>query len=328
MSELFIVTGGAGFIGSAIAWGLNRRNIGNILIVDRLDQSEKWRNLNALRFADYIDADDFARRVTSQPSAFGAVKQVFHLGACSATTETDSAYLMRNNFEYSKVMAQWSLGQNARFLYASSAATYGSLEETVNEDIPLSALRPLNAYAFSKHAFDQWAQAAGALDRAVALKYFNVFGPNENHKGDMRSVVHKSYPLIRDTGKVLLFKSHRPEFRDGEQARDFLYVKDAVAMTLHLADTPGAAGVFNIGAGEARTWIDLVSPIFEAMNLPLDIEFIDMPEALRAKYQYRTCAGIARLRASGYGAPVTPLRDAVIDYVSNYLIPGRHLGDA
>lgn len=327
MADLHIVTGGAGFIGSAIVWGLNRRNVDNILIVDRLDQTEKWRNMAALRFADYLDADDFARRITAQPHAFGRVSKFFHLGANSSTTETDSAYLMRNNFEYSKVVAQWALTVDARFLYASSAATYGALEETVSEDLPLASLRPLNAYAFSKHAFDLWAQKAGLLTRIAGLKYFNVFGPNENHKADMRSVVHKSFPQIRDTGKVLLFKSHRAEFRDGEQARDFLYVKDAVAMTLHLADTRAANGIFNIGAGEARTWIDLVTPIFEALDLPVDIEFIDMPETLRAKYQYRTCASIKRLRATGYDAPVTPLRDAVLDYVRNYLMPGQSLGD-
>lgn len=328
MSGLTIVTGGAGFIGSALVWGLNQRNQDNILIVDRLDQSEKWRNLPPLRFADYLDADDFARRITTQPHAFGKIASVFHLGACSSTTETDSAFLMRNNFEYSKVAAQWALGQGARFVYASSAATYGAIEETVNDEVALHSLRPLNAYAYSKHAFDLWAAKAGVLDRIVGLKYFNVFGPNENHKGEMRSVVHKSFPTIRDTGKVLLFKSHRPEFNDGEQARDFLYVKDAVSMTLHLAAHPRAGGIYNVGGGAASTWIELVTPIFEALNLPVDIEFIDMPESLRARYQYRTCASITRLRGTGYTASITPLRDAVIDYVRNFLIPGRRLGDS
>ncbi len=185
----------------------------------------------------------------------------------------------------------------------------------------------LNAYAFSKHLFDCWAARAGVLERAAGLKYFNVFGPNEDHKGDMRSMVNKAYHQIRETGRVRLFRSHRPEFRDGEQRRDFLYVKDAVEMTIHLAAKPDANGLFNLGSGRASTWIELVTPVFEACGLPCQIEYIDMPEELRGKYQYHTCASIERLRRSGYARPVTPLREAVIEYVRDYLIPGRVLGD-
>ncbi len=321
-----IVTGGAGLIGSAVVWALNRRGIDDILVVDRLDRSEKWRHLVPLRFADYVDADEFERRATDGDD-FGGVGTVFHLGACSSTTEDDSDYLMRNNYQYTKNLAHWAEENAERFVYASSAATYGGLEDDLSDEADLSTLRPLNMYAYSKHLFDLYA-ARAELDRSVCgVKYFNVFGPNEDHKGDMRSVVCKAYEQIRDSGSVKLFKSYRPEFRDGEQRRDFIYVKDAADMTLHLAES-GATGLFNVGAGRAQTWLDLVRPIFPALGVPERIEFVDMPERLRGKYQYSTCARSDRVRATGYEAPLTPLGDAVADYVTNYLVPGRSLDPA
>lgn len=322
-----VVTGGAGFIGSALVWGLNRLGLDRILVVDRLDRSEKWRNLAPLRIDDYIEADDFAERISRNVQEFGHVGAVLHLGACSSTTETDAGFLIRNNFAYSKQMALWSEAVNARFVYASSAATYGGIEGRVSEDLPPQQLRPLNAYAFSKQVFDLWAARVGVLQRAVGLKYFNVFGPNESHKGDMRSMVYRAFQQIRQTGAVKLFRSERAAFKDGEQLRDFLYVKDAVAMTLHLASCRSAAGIFNIGSGGAHTWLDLVSPVFAACELPAQVEFIDMPEALRAKYQYHTCADIRRMRACGYDKEITALPVAVTDYVTNYLIPDLRLGD-
>ena len=323
-----IVTGGAGLIGSALIWALNRRGIDDILVVDRLDGSEKWKHLVPLRFDDYIDADEFEQR-TADGDDFGGIGTVFHLGACSATTETDSNYLMRNNYEYTRNLAIWAQENAERFVYASSAATYGALEDDLSDRADLHALRPLNMYAYSKHLFDLYAHRVG-LDRSICgLKYFNVFGPNEDHKGDMRSLVQKAYEQIQSNGGVKLFKSYRPEFRDGEQRRDFVYVKDAVAMTLHLAES-GATGLFNVGSGRAQTWLELVKPIFRALERPERIEFIEMPERLHGKYQYSTCADTSRLRAAGYDAPVTPLADAVTDYVTNYLVPGRSLdpGDA
>jgi len=322
-----IVTGGAGFIGSALVWGLNRLGVERILIVDRMDHSEKWRNLAPLRFEDYVEADDFLDQAGRAPNCFGSIGTVLHLGACSSTTETDSAFLIGNNLGYSQRIASWSSVVDARFFYASSAATYGALEGPVSDDLPLAGLRPLNAYALSKHLFDRWAERTGLLRRGVGLKYFNVFGPNEQHKGDMRSMVHRAFCQIRETGRVRLFRSLRAEFKDGEQRRDFLYVKDAVAMTLHLAANPSAAGIFNVGSGVCHTWLDLVSPIFEACGKAPAIEFIDMPEQLRAKYQYHTCAKIERLRDSGYRNEITDLRAAVADYVTNYLIPDLRLGD-
>jgi ADP-L-glycero-D-manno-heptose 6-epimerase len=322
-----VVTGGAGLIGSALVWALNLRGIDDILIVDRLDSSEKWKNLVALRYRDYIDADDFERQVLERATSFASVRTIFHMGACSSTIETDAAYLMRNNYTYTKNVAHWALEHGIRLVYASSAATYGALEHDLRDDADLDTLRPLNMYAYSKQRFDVYARDLGLLDRITGLKYFNVFGPNEHHKGEMRSLVDKAFHQIREGGSIRLFKSHRSDYRDGEQQRDFLYVKDAVAMTLHLAERH-AHGIYNIGSGTAHTWVELVRPIFRAMGVPERIEFIDMPPALRDKYQYHTCANVERLRATGYERDVTPLGEAVDDYVRNYLISGRRLDPA
>lgn len=319
-----VVTGGAGLIGSALIWLLNRRGYDDIIVVDRLDQSEKWKHLVPLRFTDYVDADDFADTVAAHPHHFGSVATVFHLGACSATTETDADYLMRNNYEYTKAIAHWAVDEGARFVYASSAATYGSLEHGLRDDMPLRELRPLNMYAYSKHLFDLYAARTGLAEHIAGLKYFNVFGPNEDHKGEMRSVVLKAFEQIRTTGGVKLFKSYRPDFEDGEQQRDFIYVKDAVDMTVFVAEH-GLNGIVNVGSGGPHTWLDLVRPIFRALGVPERIEFIDMPEHLRGKYQYSTCATIDRLRRGGYDRAITDLSDAVTDYVSSYLVPGRAL---
>lgn len=323
-----IVTGGAGFIGSALVWALNRRGVERIIVADKLGSDEKWRNLVPLRFLDYVDGDDLLARVESSPGAFGPVAAVFHLGACSATTERDADYLMRNNFEFTKRLCRWALERDARFVYASSAATYGDGACGMDDQDPaLDRLRPMNMYGYSKHLFDLHASRTGLLGRVVGLKYFNVYGPNENHKADMRSLVSKAYDQIVATGKVRLFRSHREDFRDGEQMRDFLYVKDAVEMTLHLAESGEAAGLFNLGSGEANSWNALAGAIFAALDRPTAIEFIDMPEELQGKYQYYTCAEIGRLRSTGYDRPVTPLADAVRDYVQGYLVTDRRLGD-
>ncbi len=324
-----LVTGGAGFIGSALVWGLNARGIAEIVIADRLGTTDKWRNLAPLRFEDYLEADDLFPRLDG--GALGEFSLVLHMGACSSTLERDASYLARNNFEFTKKLARWSLANDARFVYASSAATYGDgtagMSDRVRSADDLALLRPLNAYGYSKQLFDQYALSHGMLERVAGLKFFNVFGPNEGHKGEMRSLVDKAYEQIRDTGRVRLFKSYRPEYRDGEQRRDFVYVKDVVDMTLHLAHAPGAAGLYNIGSGEAHTWLDLSRALFAAMGREPEIEFIEMPEAMRARYQYHTCADISRLRGTGYDAPVTPLGAAVADYVKSYLASDHRLGD-
>jgi ADP-L-glycero-D-manno-heptose 6-epimerase len=322
-----VITGGAGLIGSALIWLLNRRGNEDIIVVDRLDNSEKWKHFVPLRFIEYVDADDFADIIAGDPDAFGDVKTVYHMGACSSTTETNSDYLMRNNYEYTKQLAHWSIEHGARFAYASSAATYGGLEIGLSDTADLRSLRPLNMYAYSKHLFDLYAQRTGLDRRIVGLKYFNVFGPNEDHKGDMRSIVLKAFEQIRNTGSVRLFKSYRPDFRDGEQQRDFIYVKDAAAMTVHVAESD-VGGLVNIGSGETHTWLELVRPIFHALDVPENIEFIEMPEQLRNKYQYSTCAEMKKFRSTGYTGEMTPLAAAVTDYVANYLLPGRALDPA
>ena len=325
MPHTTIVTGGAGFIGSALVWALNQRGEDQILVADRLDRSEKWRNLASLRFDDYVEADQLLAAI--ERGALDHVQTVYHLGACSSTTETDAAFLIRNNYEFTKTLAAWAVRRNVRFVYASSAATYGALEGELSDGLALSALRPLNIYAYSKHLFDLHAARHGYADRIVGLKYFNVFGPNEDHKGDMRSMVHKACEQIRETGRVRLFKSERAEFRDGEQRRDFIYVKDAVEMTLHVAAQPSLGGLVNIGSGQAHTWIDLMRAVFAAMEKPVAIDFVEMPASLRGKYQYATCAAMDRLRQSGYARRITPLAEAIADYVRGYLLPNRRLGD-
>ena len=322
-----LVTGGAGFIGSALVWALNRRGCDDVVVCDRLGTDEKWRNLAPLRFAEFVEADDLLARLKN--GALGKFNLVLHMGACSSTTERDAGFLFRNNFEFTRDLAEWSLAKKVRFVYASSAATYGDGSAGMaDDDTKLDALRPLNMYGYSKHLFDLHARRAGYLKKIVGLKYFNVFGPNEDHKGDMRSLVHKSFAQVKNEGVIRLFKSYRKDFRDGEQKRDFLYVKDCVAMTLHLAANKKAGGLFNVGSGAARTWIDLANSVFAALDKRPKIEFSEMPEAIRAKYQYFTQADISRLRGAGYAAPVTSLEEAVTDYVRNHLATDRRLDPA
>lgn len=323
-----LVTGGAGFIGSAIIWALNQRGLENIIVSDFLGEDERFKNLIPLKYTDYIEADDLMEEVLSRSPRLSDIKTIFHLGACSATTETDCRYLIHNNYEYTKDLAAWALEQDIRFVYASSAATYGEGEHGMDDKLAdLSVLRPLNMYGYSKHMFDMYAKRRGFLSKIVGLKYYNVFGPNEHHKEDMRSVVHKAYHQILEGGQVKLFKSYRPDYKDGEQMRDFVYVKDAVDMTLHLAECSQAGGIYNIGSGEANTWLLLVRAIFKAMGKPEDIEFIEMPEYLKPKYQYYTKADTAKLMETGYIGELYTLEDAVGDYVKNYLATGKYLGD-
>jgi ADP-L-glycero-D-manno-heptose 6-epimerase len=320
-----IVTGGAGFIGSVLVWELNRRGCSQIVIADYQPPVKKHPNLEGLNFTDYVDPSDLLGWLKS--SSLGPIDTIFHLGACSSTTETNEKYLRENNFEYSRKLAEWALDNAVRFVYASSAATYGDGEAGMEDTDPLELelLQPLNLYGLSKHWMDLHAWRHGWLEKIAGLKYFNVFGPNENHKGDMRSVVCKSYAQVLDTGAIHLFKSHRHDFHDGEQRRDFLYVKDAVAMTLHVATNPAANGIFNIGSGKMHTWNELARAVFAALGREPRIEYIDMPESIREKYQYSTQADIRKLLSTGYDRPITSLEDAVRDYVVNYLVPGRSI---
>ena len=252
---------------------------------------------------------------------------MFHLGACSSTTETDSQFLIANNYEYSKLVCSWCVMNEMRFIYASSAATYGDGSAGMRDGADkLNSLRPLNMYGYSKHLFDKWAERMGLFPSIVGLKFFNVFGPNENHKGDMRSLVNKAFDEINATDTLGLFRSYNPDYEDGEFGRDFIYVKDAVDMTLHFMENSDG-GLFNVGSGRAATWNELAHAAFAALGKEPNIQYIDMPEPLRGKYQYHTQADLTRIRAAGYSAAITPLEDAVADYVQNYLIPDNYLGD-
>jgi ADP-L-glycero-D-manno-heptose 6-epimerase len=313
-----VVTGGAGFIGRNVVAELNRRGEERILIVDQLGSDERWKNLRGLKFEDFWLRGKF--REAFQADRLPEVKAVYHLGACSSTTETDANFLLDNNYQYTLELCAWCLKRGARFVYASSAATYGGGEQGYSDaDAATPTLVPLNMYGMSKQLFDLWALRNGVLGRIAGLKYFNVYGPGEDHKGDMRSVVHKAFGQIREGGAVKLFKSYRPDYKHGEQVRDFVFVKDAVDVTLFCGENPKASGLFNCGTGQARSWNDLAKAVFAAMGLDPRIEYIDMPVALRGKYQYFTQAEMGKIRAAGYAKAFTSLEDGIREYVQDHL---------
>lgn len=317
---MYIVTGGAGMIGSAMVWKLNSLGVADIWVVDNLGSSEKWKNLVNRQYSEYLSREAFLEKV--QNNALPAsVKGIFHMGACSATTERDVDFLFRNNYEYTRTLIRYALEKNIRIVNASSAATYGDGDAGFEDDpATLSNLKPLNAYGYSKHLVDLWAKRENIQDSFVSLKFFNVYGPNEYHKGDMRSVVVKAFHQVLETGKIRLFASDRPDYADGEQMRDFVYVKDCVDAMWRLMQSPNINGVFNLGAGKARAWNDLARALFAAMGREENIEYIPIPEILRGKYQYFTKASMERLVAAGCPAPESSLEDGVADYVKNYLI--------
>lgn len=331
---LILVTGGAGLIGSAVIWRLNQLGYDQIVVVDHLGNGEKWQNLRALRFLDYYEKDSF-RELLNTNHFSRAFKVIFHLGACSDTTEGDASYLVDNNFSYGKRLCDYALQYGSRMIYASSAATYGDGECGFRDDeAQIGQLRPLNKYGYSKQLFDQYLLHQGLLLKPsgsgasfAGLKYSNVFGPNEYHKAHMRSMVLRSFEQIQASGRVKLFKSYRPEYRDGEQVRDFLYVKDAADMTVFfMLGGHASCGLFNIGFGKVRSWLDLTRAMFTALEKPLDVEFIDMPEELRLRYQYFTCLEMDKLYSSGYTGQPMSLEEAVADY-ARYLQKNAHLGD-
>jgi ADP-L-glycero-D-manno-heptose 6-epimerase len=324
---VIVVTGAAGFIGSALVWLLNQRGERDILCVDTRDSDGELANLAPLHYHSYLRHDAFLAmaRAGRWPSP---VRCVFHMGACSDTTETDWSYLESNNIEYSRELCRATLDAGARFVHASSAATYGDGSNGYSDAHDrLDALAPLNLYAHSKHLFDLWARDTGTLERIAVLKYFNVYGPNEWHKGEMRSMVCKGYEQIRDTGKVRLFKSDRPDLPDGGQSRDFVYVKDAADMTLWFNEHPDRHGIYNVGTGEANPWNRLIAAVFTALGREPNIEYFDMPPHLVGRYQTFTRAEMGKLRAAGYPTSPTRLEDAVADYVRNHLLTGKHLGE-
>lgn len=323
---MIIVTGGAGFIGSAFVWKLNCEGIHDVIVVDHLGTSDKWKNLVPLRFEDYLRKDDFFDMVCDDDVPF-EVSAIVHMGACSSTTERDADYLWENNFSYTRTLAEWSLDHDVRFIYASSAATYGDGSKGFSDDpgrIP--SLQPINMYGYSKQVFDLWVLRHKLESQMAGIKFFNVFGPNEYHKGDMTSVIFKAFHQIRQTGKVRLFKSYLPAYPDGGQMRDFVYVKNCVDVLWWLLKHPKTNGIFNLGTGRARTWNDLIHAVYAAMNITTDIEYIEMPEGLRNQYQYFTEADMGKLKKAGAPVDFPALEDSVRDYVQNYLQkPDPHL---
>ena len=324
---MIVVTGGAGFIGSALVWRLNQLGKKNIIIVDRLGSDERWKNLVPLAYADYFDKGEFIDKIVNDEIDF-EIEAIIHMGANSATTEKDADHLMENNYKYTQALAKYALEKDIRFIYASSAATYGDgLLGFEDDNENCLKLHPLNMYGYSKNIFDVYAYNNGMLNNIVGIKYFNVYGPNESHKGDMRSVVHKAFEQVRDYGKVNLFKSLHPDYRDGEQKRDFVYVKDAVEMTLFFLEHKDKNGLYNVGGGTARTWNALVTALFNAVGKPVNIEYVDMPEHLAEKYQYFTEANLGKIKKAGYRNPLYSLEDGVTDYVKNYLLKKKNLGE-
>ncbi len=316
---MYIVTGGAGFIGSAILWKLNAEGINDILVVDDLGQSDKWKNLVNRRYTDYIHKSAFLPMLTG--GKFDRIDAVIHMGACSSTTERDADFLMENNFHYSTTLAEYALHNHIRMINASSAATYGDGSQGFSDNRKtMLNLKPLNMYGYSKQLFDLWALRKGALNDIASLKFFNVFGPNEYHKDDMCSMVFRGFNQIRETGCLQLFKSYRPEYRDGGQRRDFVYVKDCVEVMWWLLEHPDANGVFNVGTGKDRSWNGLAAALFNAMGLDPNIEYIPMPDTLQDRYQYYTRAEMESLDQTGCPVSFTSLETAVSDYVQTYLL--------
>lgn len=319
---MILITGGAGFIGSVLAKKLNELGHTDLVIVDKLESGQKWKNLRGIKYSEYIHADELF--AGDYDDLIAEADIVFHMGACSATTEKDVDFLMKNNVAYTKALFRFAAAKNIPFIYASSAATYGDGDDgysDAHEKIP--GLLPLNPYGYSKQIVDEWIlKEESRPDHWFGLKFFNVYGPNEYHKEDMRSLVHKAFEQIKSTGSVKLFKSHRPDFKDGEQLRDFIYVKDVVRVMLELADPDkqNFSGIYNLGTGKARSFHDLVKATFKAMNVTPKIEFIDMPESIRHQYQYYTQAEMIKLHMALPEIQFTSLEDGVTDYVQNYLM--------
>jgi ADP-L-glycero-D-manno-heptose 6-epimerase len=324
---MIIVTGGAGFIGSAFVWKLNRDGITDIVIVDQLECDDKWKNLVNLRFTDYIHKNEFIKMILADKVPF-ETSAVIHMGACSSTTERDADYLWENNYLYTRELAEWALRHNLRFIYASSAATYGDGALGFSDDYgKISNLKPINMYGYSKQIFDLWVLKNKLENKVTGIKFFNVFGPNEYHKSDMTSVIFKAFHQIKETGKVRLFKSYKKEYADGGQMRDFVYVKDCLDVMKWLFNNSDVNGIFNLGTGKARTWNDLIAAVFAAMGRKTNIQYIEMPESLRDQYQYFTEAQMNKLKSAGCPVKFSSLEDSVRDYVVNYLQQADpHLG--
>lgn len=323
---MIVVTGGAGFIGSNLVAGLEQRfgaDGPDLVVVDRLGQDDKWKNIAKRDLAAIIQPEDFFAFLETHA---GGIEAIFHLGAISSTTERDADLIVRQNVTLPLDLWHWCTKHGTRLIYASSAATYGDGDSGFDDDASpagLARLRPMNAYGWSKHLFDR--QATKLVGRGIhppqwaGLKFFNVYGPNEYHKGSMQSVVAHITPKIRAEGSATLFKSHRPGIDHGGQKRDFVYVQDCVDVMLWLYDTPSVNGIFNLGTGTARSFADLANAVFAALGRDPHIHYADMPEAIRDRYQYFTQARMERLRKAGYPGQFTTLEEGVRRYVQEFL---------
>lgn len=313
-SMKILLTGGAGFIGNCLLWLLNNKGYSDIMVVDHLGTSSKWHNLTNKHFTDYFEKDDFFNLI--QRDMFPTdIDLIIHFGACTSTIETDASYMIKNNYVFSKNLAGWALQHNKRFIYASSAATYGTGEFGYSDDDHITEkLKPLNIYGYSKQLFDLWVLRHNLQKKFVGLKFFNVFGPNEYHKGEMRSIIAKTYEYVKQKHSIRLFKSYRPDFADGEQKRDFIYVKDAIEIAYYFIEHEDTCGIYNVGTGKARTWNELAYALFDALHIKPNIEYFDMPEELKSNYQYFTQADITKLRKAGYKKEFYHLKDALKDY--------------
>ncbi len=320
---MIILTGGAGFIGSCFLWKLNQEGIDDIIIVDDLGKSKKWKNLIDKKFKDYIQKDDFLKLI--EHNKFKNVEYIIHMGACSSTILNDAAYYIKNNYKYSKILATWAFNKNVSFMYASSAATYGDGRFGFSDDKEITyKLQPLNLYGYSKHLFDLWILSNNFENRVIGFKFFNVFGPNEYHKGEMKSVICKKFSEVKNEGCMKLFKSYHDDYNDGEQKRDFIYIKDVIEIMYWFFKRPNKTGIFNLGTGQAHSWNELAHAMFKSLNKELNIIYIDMPNKLKDKYQYFTQADISKLKRTGCDYEFMQLEDAVKDYIS-YLKRNEYL---
>ncbi len=314
---MIIVTGANGFIGSALVWDLNQHGREDIVCVDTVSLGERPELLKKLRYKKFLLKDEIWAYLESSGAE---VEAILHMGACSSTIETNVEFLNENNVEYTRRLWNWCTKNRKPLIYASSAAVYGDGKEGFDDGQPSKIFKPLNPYGESKAAFDRWVETQTATPpHWYGLRFFNVFGPNEYHKGFLQSVVYKAFNQIRDTGSLNLFRSHRSDFADGKQMRDFVYVKDITRWCLELMKGDKPSGIYNMGFGQARTWLDLAQAVFENMGQPMKINWIDIPEEMRPRYQYFTEAKIQRLMALGLSKPQWPLEKAVADYIKNYL---------
>ncbi|HIJ37601.1 MAG TPA: ADP-glyceromanno-heptose 6-epimerase [Rhodospirillaceae bacterium] len=321
---MYVVTGGAGFIGSNLVAALEERDDGPVVVCDRLRSNEKWRNIGKRELSDIVHPDQIFEFLEANQKR---IKAIFHMGAISATTETNADLIITNNFNLSLALFAWCTRHQVRIIYASSAATYGDGLQGFDDDFSvagLARLQPLNAYGWSKHLFDRRLARKVAAQKPmppqwVGLKFFNVYGPNEYHKGSQQSVVSQIHPHAVAGAAAHLFKSHNPAYPDGGQKRDFVWVGDAVDVMLWLLDHPKVNGLFNLGTGTARTFLDLATAIYQAVGKDPHIKFIDTPVSIRDKYQYFTEANMERLRAAGYDKAFTTLETGVTYYVTRYL---------